>query len=512
MAMRRIKRWVWMSAAGDTRRCPKPSGAATVGVLLALGLFAASCGSAGDPAAQTVVDDAPVDVVDTEANVLAKTETADSDPPEETAAEAESTEDVAAEEEPAERATPEPVALTPLELGEPDWGGLTEWYLPALGGLTFGVPDGYVVHHDADMVTIRESFDADAGRYVPSMVLGLVAKNGSRQAVTAVTDMTQRAIDGIAKAESTGASFELFDVSLEGFRFRLNPGLADGPHYLYGAYPDGSDGASHWQPLPHAEVFLGETPHGVLSIGWTARTEEGLTQARAIFDRIAPTLGLTEGLGGGPFTSPEGPGGPPPEPVVLPDGVEPWELASSLVQPGTYTSANVGTMLEFTLDDGWWVQPNFPGWLVLSAIDSFGPGDRGVAIRTGLDSIVPTHRAGVAGEAISIDLATWADGSPPAGIEVTSSGETEVGGAAGMFIDFTIGLDVACDKAEPCEYAVVFDGPYPPDSFRKGYHHRLWYLTEGVNEPVTILAVTPDPSWLAVVDELTETMIFTPSP
>ena len=58
------------------------------------------------------------------------------------------------------------------------------------------------------------------------------------------------------------------------------------------------------------------------------------------------------------------------------------------IEAGRYTLDKLATPAEVTVPDGWWVQGNFPGYVVLTGNESFGPGDRALTFRIGLDHIV----------------------------------------------------------------------------------------------------------------------------
>lgn len=404
-----------------------------------------------------------------------------------------------------------PPAPTRLELSEADWSGLTEWTLGALGGLTFGVPAGHVVHHDADMVTIRDSFDFDRGRYEPSMIIALTAQTGSGDAVFSIEDFTNSAIAGVGTAEPTYELLSLFDQELEGWRFNMDDNQPVGPHYLYSAYPAGAGGPTAWQPFPLAELFLAEVPEGVLVVGLTAQSAEDLVTARAIFDRVAPTLELARSLEDPlPTVLPirTGPPEPPPEPVTKPEG---WPaLLTGLSKPldsGDYTITALSTAMSVTLDDGWWVQPNFPTWFILSGDESFGLGDRGLAFRTGVNSLVPSDRSGAVGDAIPFDFAALA-AAPPKNIEISSSEDVTIGGASGTLLRLQIAESAGCGAGDPCEYVITTQYPFPDESIRKGFTYDLWYLEGGLNEPILIVAMSPDDSWMTLAQEVVDTLVF----
>jgi len=398
-----------------------------------------------------------------------------------------------------------------LTLGQPDWEGLTEWNLPAMGGITFGVPAGLEVIHDGDMVWIRTDSGLDSGGNNPAMVISRVQQTATGTQL-ALTDMTDSAIAGIGSASTTNQRLALFGYELDGWRFAQNDSVGEGPFFSYSAYPVGiGAGPSAWDPFPLAELYLADVPGGVLTVGWTGVDDGALDEARAIFDRIAPTVALTR-----PFDETAGPVTPfvnddvveTPPTVALPDGWprELTEISASL-EAGEYSHLGFGTAFSMTLQEGWEVQPNFPSWLVLTGAGSAGPNDRDVVFRGGASRLVPMLREGVAGEGRPFDLRELAE-DPPESIEIVHSEDVSVGGADGFRVRFAFDDAIDCAGGEVCEYLLVTNRNYPPASIRVGYHHELWHLDAGIAEPITILTSASNESWLDRAHALLETIEF----
>ena len=163
--------------------------------------------------------------------------------------------------------------------------------------------------------------------------------------------------------------------------------------------------------------------------------------------------------------------------------------------------------MRFTLDDTWWVQPNFPSWFVLTGDDSFGPGDRDIVFRSGVESFIPAIRSGGAGAPTPFDIEALVENPPPS-IEVVESEEVTVGTATGTRTEIMFAESADCAGGDICEYHLVTTFPFPPTSLRVGYHYELWHLDNGIEEPITIITGTPDPNWFPTARAVIDTITF----
>ncbi len=397
-----------------------------------------------------------------------------------------------------------------VSLGEPDWSELEEWHLQALGGISFGVRSDYVVHHDNHMITIRSGFEQDRGRSLPIMVVSLVYSVFSAP-VGGVDDFVQ--VAGWGTAEPNGQSLALFDTTLEGYTFVEDEDAADESVYMYSAYGPGYQGSSAWQPFPIAELFLAEVPGGVVAVGYVGGSESELAEAREIFETVAPTLELDNPLPSErpglltPILSDEY--GPQPDPIALAEEGPPvLNQAFASLAAGTYRSAHLGTPMTFTSQEGWWVQLNFPGSVVFTGDDSFGPGDRGIILQHAPPELTAVTVGPVpVGEPIDFtDFAALAE-SPPANLIVDNYEAVEVGGVSAERIDVVVDPSASCQPDDPCQYLWPSVLPYPPQEMRIGYHTRIWRVG-GLEQPIVILAQAPDPSWLEVAENFVATVEF----
>jgi hypothetical protein len=389
-------------------------------------------------------------------------------------------------------------------------GGGTPLRLLALGGIEFVVPAGHSVHHDGDMVLIRPSWEPDGGRYLPSAVIALVSQYGSTDELPTVESVTSDAIAGVGTAAPTGATIELLGRQLTGYRFEADPDVSIGPHYLFDALPRPAFGPTSWQPFPMATLFLADTPGGVLAVGAIGETEADLATASAVFEQVAPTITIDE-LRSRPADRPSHPSRrESPELVTAPD-VAP-EVLLGVVRPvksGRYTLDKLGTPLEVTVPEDWWVQGNFPGHVVLTGDESFGPGDRSVTFITGHDHLVAISSDYAA---IGEPLPLAADSRWPADrfptLLVGTGSEVDLDGVTAERFDVRVDPDADCSESEPCEFHLLSAHFGPGETIRKGYFHRVWQLHDGVSEPITIVAVAADESWLSNADAIVASLRF----
>jgi hypothetical protein len=406
-------------------------------------------------------------------------------------------------------ASPDPAGAA-ISLPEASWDELEERFLPALGGMRFGIKPEYSVHHDANMAVIRQGFETDSGRYLPSMVIALVGQYPDGSFLHTVDQFTGPAVNAVGSATANGTTLNMFGLELAGYSFRLNEDQPVGPHYIYSAYGRTGEGPTAWQPFPFGELFLAEAEDGVLAIGYTAATEQELEQGRKIFETVAPTVSINQTPV--PANAPD-----EPEPIAefrdVPalqfDGSGPPVLAQGFqpVDPGTYRIANLATAMEVTFDEGWWVQPNFPGFVAFTGDDSFGPGDRGLTFRLGIKSLVPSTVGPVpAGPVVDLpDMSALID-DPPTNLEISNVQTVEVGGYPATRFDIRFSDDADCSAVDPCQYLFRADVFPLPEDVRTGYVNRIWHISEGVDEPITVFAATPDASWFSRAEELLSTI------
>ncbi len=464
-------------------------------LLATAALLAAACG------------DSETDEASAEANASAATNTDEASDEESPDASSEGTDDESAEGADSEDSTE---AAT---FGEPDWSQLEEHNLPVMGGMTLGIAAPQSIHYDANLVMVRSTYDSVQGAAQPTMVFGLFSQFVDTSPIADIAALTEQRIAAFGTAEPTGETLSAFGLEMERWSFvASDPDLDNGP--LLSPYPLGTGGPTGWNPFPFSELYLAETEAGILAFGWSAPTAAELADAEAIFDQVAPSIELANQdiAARGTVTAPISASNPPespPAPVDLPEGWDtPFDGVGMEIDPGSYTSTNLGTPVMFTVGDNWEVQPNFPGWLVLTGPESVGPGDRDLVFRTGVTELVPVNAQYERdGDAIELtDLQALADDPPPN--MVIGISEIEIDGRTVLQADIEIVPSASCGETEVCEYILFTRYPFPGQSIRTGFVNRIVQIEEGLAEPLTLIVAAQDPAWFDIAQSVIDSLEF----
>ena len=66
--------------------------------------------------------------------------------------------------------------------------------------------------------------------------------------------------------------------------------------------------------------------------------------------------------------------------------------------------------------------------------------------------------------------------------------------------------DADCSAVDPCQYLFLSDVFPLPEDIRTGYTIRIWHVSEGLDENITVFAAAPDASWLDQAEALLDTV------
>lgn len=381
----------------------------------------------------------------------------------------------------------------PAPASAPDLTGLRAITTEALGGLRLGVDPEVAVVHEADLVQVRHP--EGSGR----VIIARATSTSTGAQLTTVDDLLAAAdTAGLAAPEATGDSLQVLGVDLEEYAFRDPAEQVDSRLFLSAAPGMASNMA--WAPLPVADLYLGEAAGGVLVAGVVANDESSLPALHRLLDEVLPTLSLT-----GPEMVPVATAIPEGfVPLGQPDPVTPRSVPDGLTQlfspiePGTYDLANLGLGTELTLEGGWFVAPNFPGFVVLADLtagQAAGPADHDLVFVhgiTGLHRLDPTRSA--AAEPVPLQTPEeWEAflATPPAGLVVTSSEATTLGGLPAMHFALGVDPEATCQPDQPCTFAfspaindfVVF--------VRSGYTGQFWWVADAPNGGLLVASQAP---------------------
>lgn len=376
----------------------------------------------------------------------------------------------------------------------PDLTGLRTITTNALGGLRLGTTPDVAVLHEGELVEIRHPNGSG------KVIIARASLTNTGSGVTTVDQFLDAAKNfGPVAGEPTSDTINVLGMELEEYAFRADGD--DGNPRLFPSSFRGMSSNKAWGPLPIADLYLGEAKGGVFAVGVVTDDDGALPELHRLLEEITPTLSLT-----GPALLPVPTTAPQPfTPLGEPDPVAPREVANalaqpfSLVEPGSYDLANLAIPTEVTLDDGWFVAPNFPGFVALADISAglaAGPGDHAIAFIHGVTGIhsLGSLRGDVT-EPISLQTPdewnTFLTTSPPGLVVSDVDVEATVGGMPAIRFDIEVDPAATCQDASPCAFAFS-----PPNNnfvtfVRTGYINRFWWVADAPSGGLLISAHAP---------------------
>lgn len=381
---------------------------------------------------------------------------------------------------------------TPAEL--PDLTGLRVVTTHALGGLRLGVAPDVAVLHEGELVEIRPP--DGSGKIIIARV-SLVNTGGRVTTVDQFLDAAKNS--GPVAGEPTGDTLNVLGFELDEYTFRADADRGNPRMFPSSFRGTGSNMA--WGPLPIADLYLAEADGGVLAAGVVTDDETALPALHRLLEDVTSTLSLTgPTLMPVPNSTPQGF-----TPFGVPDPVSPRNVADGLdqpfspIEPGTYDLANLATSTMVTVDDGWFVAPNSPGFVALADLTAGlagGPGDHAVVFLhgvTGLHALGPL-RADVIEPASLQTPEEWDEflAAPPPGLVITNViSEGTIGDQDAIQFDVEIDPDATCQDDAPCTFAFS-----PPNNdsvtfIQSGYLNRFSWIADAPNGGLLISAHAP---------------------
>ncbi|MEE9417723.1 MAG: hypothetical protein V3V01_20765 [Acidimicrobiales bacterium] len=391
---------------------------------------------------------------------------------------------------------------------------LVEYTSSVLGGVRFSVDPAHHLYTRGDTIAISITDPAgEAAWEVASISLVTQTADGIPiESVEQVVELLAAAPSAVVT--STGTAIEVLGHHLAGYEVRADASTRD--HLIIAADRAGSPAATLFGFTPNARIFLAETPAGVLIAG-SGEADE-VSNIEAIDVALGTLLATIEATGGGVEESlPQAQTLAPNEVQeskargeLDPAGPTALDAPFSPVEPGTYQLANFGPTFTLDFDDGWFTQPNFPGFIVLTAANGGGPNDRDLVLLTGLVDVMPIAPGPVAaGEPISVVTADQVIEALGADIEITGRAEVDLDGVTATRFDIRIPSDALCTQADPCELAFRTSSGIVK-RLSPTHSHRIWWIEEGAEGPSMIIAVAPhDHDFLNRATELLDTIEFT---
>jgi hypothetical protein len=443
-------------------------------VLAAAVLLASACGSSDDDTSDTTANDAGAEVSAGESDAEADDSST-------------STEDSGSDDD--------------ADSAAPDLAGLRPITTQALGGLRLGVATDIGVVHEGELIQIRQPDGSG------QVIISRVSLSSSGEPVTTVDEFIEAGTsDGSATAEPTGDTLTVLGYELEEYAFRAEGEGLD-PRLFPSSFA-GMASNSAWAPSPIADVYLGDVEGGVMAAGVVTDDETSLPTLHALLEEVVPTLSLTAPpVMPVPDTAPTGF-----TTLGEPDPVVPREVSNGLVQPfspaepGVYDLANLAQPTTIDIGEGWFVAPNFPGFVALADLTAGragGPGDHDVSFLQGVTGV---HSLGPTGDEQSdpVPLQTPEEleaflADPPSGLIVSNvDEEATLGGQTVVQFDVEVDPKATCQAEIPCKFAF---SPANNDYVKfvaSGYVNRFWWYTDAPNGGLLISASAPAAStnWL----------------
>ncbi len=388
--------------------------------------------------------------------------------------------------------------------------------VPALGGLKMELGADLSVIVNDDIVGIADrDYEGEASSLAGRLIIGRISQTDRNVPLSTVADVIEHLVES-GGAEVVEADETLMALGHEFTLYRIEGDLKEQDFFLFSSGPQGFFTNAPWSPLPFAELFMAQLDQGVLFIGSSALDEAGLGSGRDLLERVLPTLGLTSSDGQVP---------PLPDSsvklsrrgevqaVVLtpydPDGPPLLDAILSPISSGRHQVLNLSPALFLTTPDNWAVQPNFPGFVVLTDDRSFGPGDRGLVFQQGINQIQASGPGeSPLGDPIAIDDIEAFLSAPPPNLMVGDVlRDVDVGGLSAVQFDLQIREGSTCQASDPCQY--TFTSPTGQESVQPDHHHRVWWITEVPSvAPLMIIAGAPGAEWLEIATDVVSSIEF----
>ncbi len=441
-------------------------------------ISAACSGSSGE----AVTED-----VETEA-----VETTDARAPEDETAEEDSTDD--ADDDAAEDGDSASVDEELITI-EADDGPSSTFASSAMGGVRFEVPDTHTLLVTGDQLLVSTAEGLVVGDDgVSFAAVALTSQLSSGTPIETAEEYLAAAEAADVDIVPTGTKIELLGYELVGYNMEGDKDL-----FTFANDRRGAPVESGFGPGENAIEFVGTTPSGVLTAIASnpgGSLDDWLPTLGTLVASIEFTgSGLDPALPDGEAIqfADEGPPPPAAEASEDPDGLPPLGEPFSPIDPGRYEFLNFGLSVSIDVPGDWFVQPNFPGVVVLTRAGSIGPGDRDIVFLNDIRELVPIGGGPIqAGDALSVDDIEAIISDPPPGAIIDNVERfdlTAPNGSATRVIafDFTGDPSAACSLDEPCDFALV-----TPYGFVKKLlstsDQRIWFFPEHPTGPAAAVA------------------------
>lgn len=384
----------------------------------------------------------------------------------------------------------------------------TSAVVSAMGGISFDYPEGtkYVQLDDSVLISSTGNDASESG-----IGVALVTQFAAGNQISGLEEYLD-VLRTTHEVSPTGTSIQLGEWELKGYEMT---GSERPLPFAASRFPAQSPAANG--PDLYARIYAAETPSGILTAGIGGDDNQSAETMLPAFGTLLASLefvgpGLDPALPPGEIIEPENAGPPPPaaenEDAVLPPLGAPFTAVET---PGRYELINFGLPVSVDFPEGWFVQPNFPGTIVLTHPDSSGPNDRDIVFLNSLAELVPLAGGPIrAGEAIDFSDIDAFIQAPPDGLETSEVERFELEAPDGTSMPvITFSLEVeerACTVDDPCDYGFVTTYGFVK-TLRASDAIRLWWFPEHPHGPAAAIAVDTKPTeWISEAVTLMDTL------
>jgi len=320
-------------------------------------------------------------------------------------------------------------------------------------------------------------------------------------------------------AVETDTTIEVLGYELTGYEIVFDPNevFGDGPPSpLFAFARRGIDPVFAFGPGANGLLFAAETPSGVLTagVGGNEATDEDIERYLAVLGSLIESIEFI-----GPGLDPALPeaqalattSGEPPTPIEPSAPNVPLGQPYSPLTPDRFELLNFAAPISLDFDEGWWVQPNFPGFVVLAAPNNPGPGDRDIIFLNDVITIVPSNGGPTpVGEPLSLDIEEFI-ASPPRGVAVSDVERMTLEASDGstltaLSFGIETGVDAACTVEEPCDLALATSYGSSLTLLKSHSNHVWWFPDHPAGQSIAVAGVLADTDWLDEARELMSTL------
>ncbi len=185
-------------------------------------------------------------------------------------------------------------------------------------------------------------------------------------------------------------------------------------------------------------------------------------------------------------------------PATFDPDAMPLTVEFELLENGVYLVDTLGTPFSFEVSDSLFVQPNSDALFVISSPNSRGPDDRDLVFSRVSDLSDPTQPAAAVEDQEAwpaSDIEGWLDALVD-DVVISDRTETTVGGRSAVQFDMQLSDDAQCGGDDDSCVAFVTNRLVNGHPLERGALYRTWWIDEGDESPIAIIAAVDNDSQL----------------